>query len=84
MQFSKSFSVLKANIDNKNVLTGGQHGTVLQSHTVLPGLQAPAAERPAASTGTSHGSYASCHVLHQGGTPTAGEGVPAVGAEPQQ
>ena len=48
------------------MFAGCQYRIILQGHPVLPGLQAHAAERLAASVDASSRSYASCQLLPQG------------------
>ena len=49
---------------NSNFISGGQHRAVLQGDTVLPGLQAHAAQRHAACAGAQDGSHSLCQFLH--------------------
>ena len=49
---------------NLNFISGGQHRAVLQGDTVLPGLQAHAAQRPAAGAGAQDGSHTVRQLLH--------------------
>ena len=43
---------------------GGQHRAVLQGDTVLPGLQAAAAQRPSAGASAQNGPHPLCQLLH--------------------
>jgi hypothetical protein len=61
-----------------------QHRALLQGDTVLPGLQAAAAERPAAGAGAADGPHEGGGVLRQNRTLAAGQVVPQVGAESEQ
>ena len=67
-----------------SVCLGGQYRAVLQVDPVLPGLQAHAAERPAAGAGAPTGPHAGCQLLQKGLPSAPSHALPKVCPEPEQ